>query len=115
MLEFPHVDLGFGRPVWVGFGHIETRFVWGRLTESEGFDSNPDNDGRFFRGMTAGFRPAFVPGLTLGATRVMYKTWDDSVTAGDYFRMFETVFKWARMSPDNPTGSPCWSCPSTAP
>lgn len=101
---FPHVDIGTGRPVAIGIGRLEVRGVWGTLEESDYFDAIPDNGRRFFRGMTLGYEPSFVPGLTLGFTRTFTMRWDDSVRVRDYFRFFETVFKLARVSEDNPRG-----------
>lgn len=71
---FPHFDLGTYRPqdIWK-LGKFEARFYWGVLNESEYFDDDPDNDHAWFSGMTIGYAPSFIPGLTLGATHQYYK------------------------------------------
>ncbi|MBF9017763.1 MULTISPECIES: hypothetical protein [unclassified Oceanispirochaeta] len=71
---FPHFDMGTYRPqeIWK-LGTFETRFFWGFLEESDYYDDNPDNDTAWFSGMTIGYSPSFVPGLTLGATHQYYK------------------------------------------
>lgn len=101
---FPHLDIGTGRPVSIGIGRLEVRGVWGALEESAYFDTVANNGRRFFRGMTLGYQPSFIPGLTVGFTRTFNMRWDDSVTTRDYFRFLETVFKWARITEDNPRG-----------
>ena len=71
---FPHFDLGTYRPqdIWV-LGEFEARFFWGTLNESEYYNDDPDNDQAWFSGMTVGYAPSFIPGLTLGATHLYYK------------------------------------------
>lgn len=90
---FPHIDLGTGRPVWIGIGHIEARAIWGELRESDYFDTDPDNDRRYITGLTFGYRPSFLPGLTIGGTRVLYQRWpDDGLGAGEIFDFFGEFF-----------------------
>ena len=101
---FPHVHLGTGAPVWVGIGHVEARALWGRLAESAYFDTIPANDGRFFSGLTLGIQPRWVPGLTLGATRVFYQAWD-SLGLADYLAVFQSVFKARFATSTNPQGN----------
>lgn len=72
---FLHVDIGTGHPVSIGIGQLEVRAVWGSLAESDYFDSNPDNNHRYLTGITVGYQPSFLPGLTIGGTRVLYQTW----------------------------------------
>lgn len=98
---FAHVDLGTGRPVWIGIGHIEVRSVWGRLVESPYFDTIPSNDARFLAGMVADFRPRWLPGLTIGGSRVLYRTWPaDGIDADNIFSFFTTFFKESVRLPD---------------
>lgn len=101
---FPHLDLGTGRPVWIEIGHLEVRSVWGRLAESDYFDFVSSNGGRLFVGLTLGYRPRWIPGLSLGATRVFYTNWSDSLELGDFLPMFQSVLKKDLRSPTNPTG-----------
>lgn len=100
---FPHLDLGTGRPVRTPIGRVETRFVWGRLTESRYFDTVTTNDRRFFAGLTAAVEPRWFPGLTLGLGRVFYMPWD-SVDADDPIVVFQSVLKKAFKTPENPGG-----------
>ena len=100
---FPHLDLGTARPVWIGIGRAEARVLWGRLTESAYFDTLPGNDHRLFAGMVLGVEPKWIPGLTLGLTRVFYQTWD-SLSASDFLTIVQTVFKAAFRSDSNTAG-----------
>ncbi len=70
---FPHVFAGTSRPIWVGIGRFEVEAVWGRLAESEYFDTIPDNDRRLFAGLVASFSPGRT-GLTLGFARSYLRT-----------------------------------------
>jgi len=101
---FPHLDLGVGRPVNVGVGTLETRLVWGRLRESDYFDTVSANDHRLFTGFTLGLRPRWIPGLTLGLSRVLYTTWD-SLRIQDFVDVFQPFFKDQIATPTDPEGS----------
>jgi hypothetical protein len=101
---FPHLDLGTGRPVRTPIGKVETRLVWGVLSESGHFDTDSTNDRRFFTGVTAALEPRWLPGLTLGMGRVFYMPWD-SVRAHDAAVLFQSVFKKAFGTPANPEGT----------
>ena len=94
---FPHVDLGTGRPVRTGIGNIEVRAIWGELRESEFFDSDPDNQRRYITGLTFGYQPTFLPGFTLGGTRILYQTWPaDGLGAGEIFDFLGEFFNTRR-------------------
>lgn len=67
---FPHFFLGSARPVQIGIGQVEAQVIGGRLTESDHFDENPDNDHAMLLGVTASFAPRWLPGLWLGGARV---------------------------------------------
>lgn len=66
---FPHFFLGTSGPVDAWIGRVEVDAVWGRLSESEFFDDDPDNDDRLLSGLVVAFTPGNT-GLTLGAARV---------------------------------------------
>jgi len=100
---FPHLDVGTGRPVRTAVGRIETRVVWGALSESGVFDTVSTNGRRFFTGLTAAIEPRWVPGLTLGLGRVFYMPWD-SVEVGDVVLGLQSVFKESLADSLNPTG-----------
>jgi hypothetical protein len=101
---FPHLDLGTATPVSVGIGRLEARFLWGRLTESAYFDTVASNDHRLFAGFLVGFRPRGISGLTLGAGRVFYQTWD-SLGVSDFLDVFQTVLKVSLADSANPLGN----------
>lgn len=67
---FPHAFVGTSGPLGVGIGALEVELVWGRLTESDYFDVNPDNDHSMLVGLVGAFSPYLFPGLTLGGIRV---------------------------------------------
>jgi hypothetical protein len=96
---FLHGDVGTGRPVWIAIGHLEVRAMFGRLVESDHFDTNPANDVRFLTGLALNYQPKWIPGLYLGAQRVLYQK---SSTAGldDVFGLFGPFFREATVLPD---------------
>lgn len=75
---FPRVDLGTAQPLQLHFkkrdlGAFETKIIFGQLSESRYFDDFPENNKRFFTGMTVGYSPPFLPNLVLGFNKVLYK------------------------------------------
>jgi hypothetical protein len=92
---FPHLDLGIARPISTAIGQVEARLVYGRLAESGYFDAVSANDGRFLVGLTLGYAPNFLPGLTVGATRVFYKRWSDTLDLNDFLTPFQSIFKFS--------------------
>lgn len=70
---FPHVFLGTSRPLDVRIGRLEAEAIWGRLAESEHFDTIPDNDRRLFAGLVVAFSPGHT-GLTIGVARSYLRT-----------------------------------------
>ncbi|MEX0692409.1 MAG: hypothetical protein WD043_11260, partial [Gemmatimonadales bacterium] len=101
---FPHLDLGL-RPAPTLAGAIEGRVVWGRLTESDWFDTIPANDRRLFAGLLGSWSPKWIPGLTLGFQRVFYQTWTDSLTSSDFFSIIQPFTKQAFFDSTNPEGN----------
>lgn len=74
---FPHLRLGL-EPLDVvvkkkEIGKIEVNFLAGQLVESEYFDSNVENDERYINGLFLAYSPSFLPGLTLGFNKMLYK------------------------------------------
>lgn len=100
---FPHADLGTNRPVSTPIGTVEARTLWGALGESGYFDSVAGNDRRFITGLTLGWAPKWIPGLSLGFARVYYQYWD-STTLADLFVFFQPFTKDALATPDDPEG-----------
>lgn len=79
---YPKIDAGIRKTTiymphfgWE-IGDIEGRIWLGRLTESDYFDNNPDNDYRLLTAMSASFTPAFIPNLTLGVNRIFITNWE---------------------------------------
>jgi hypothetical protein len=99
---FPHADIGLGRPVRTAAGDVELRAIWGELTRSGYFGASPGNGRRLLDGLTLGYRPSFLPGLTLGVTRVTYHEWPSSgLTSGDFLDAFGGIFnKGDKLQPD---------------
>lgn len=68
---FVHAFVGTSGAADVGVGRLEARWLWGALEESPYFDEAPENDRRFITGAVAAFSPEALPGLSLGAARVI--------------------------------------------
>jgi hypothetical protein len=71
---FPHFFVGTSGPLDIRIGTLDFDLVWGRLTESDWFDGDPDNDHRLISGLVVDFEPVFAPGLYLGAARMYLAT-----------------------------------------
>lgn len=67
---FPHVFLGTSRPIGIGIGTLSATSFWGRLSESDYFDSDTDNDHRLFAGLGFAFQPRSLEELSLGIGRM---------------------------------------------
>lgn len=103
---FPHMDLGIRRPLQTPIGQVEFRAIWGSLRESGQFDTVSTNNTRFLAGLTVGYRPSFLPGLSLGFTRVLYQTWPaGGLRAGDLFGFLGSFFNPGRVLPDGTFGN----------
>jgi hypothetical protein len=71
---FPHLFVGTGRPLDIGIGALDFELMWGRLSESDWFDGDADNDHRLIAGIIVDFEPVFAPGFYLGAARTYMTT-----------------------------------------
>lgn len=71
---FPHIRIG-NNPLSLGekIGKLEVNFLAGLLKESNYFDSNRDNDRRYFNGLFFGFSPSFMKNINIGFGKVLYK------------------------------------------
>lgn len=87
---FPHLDIGTATPARTKIGDIEFRGYWGILRESEYFDSNSENDYRFFTGWALGYRPSFLKDISIGISRFLYRDAKDDGGLGikDYLAAF---------------------------
>ena len=101
----PHALIGTARPIDIWIGHLDARLEWGRLTESEFFDTVSTNNGRYFSAIIATLQPKPLPGLTVGGTRVFYEYPPRPFGVGDLFRVFQGVTKESQSTPGNPTGN----------
>jgi hypothetical protein len=103
---FPHVSLGSARPVSIGAGRVEARAVWGRLHESEWYDTIPGNDSRYLTGAVGTWEPSFMPGLHLGATRLFFLHFPDGgLSFSEYFLVLQGVTKQSQTDSLNPSGN----------
>lgn len=57
-------------------GYIEGRIWIGQLNESSYFDNNPANDKRMVTGLSASYKPSFIPGFTIGLNRIFMNSWN---------------------------------------
>ena len=74
---FPHIDIGTDTPIETKIGAFEFRSIWGLMRESDYFDSNPDNDLRYFQGGGVFLQPSFLPGFSFGVSRIHYRDLQD--------------------------------------
>ncbi len=72
---FPKLDFGL-LPTETRIGEIEARAWWGRLKESDYFDTTDNYEYTFQSGLSASWSPSFVPMLTLGLHRTVATYWD---------------------------------------
>lgn len=68
----PHLFLRTAEPLETGWGAVEARWMVGRLSESDFFDFDPDNDHRSLSALAVVFSPAVARGLSVGAARAVY-------------------------------------------
>ena len=74
---FPHLRFGLvPTSLQIGkaeIGRIEGNLIFGLLNESKYFDDDSENDNRFLTGLTLAYNPSYLPNLTLGFNKVLYK------------------------------------------
>ena len=103
---FPHAFLGTSGPANIAIGKVQAQWIWGRLAESDYFDDDPDNDGRYVTGLVFDFEPAPIPGLYLGGSRLFYQLLPPGgLDFSDLFLVFQGVTKDSQSTPQNPTGN----------
>jgi len=103
---FPHLSVGSAEPFPFLLGDWQATMIWGGLTESDWFDDDPDNDRRFITALVMDIQPAFLPGLTIGGSRMYYQyVPENGLGFSDYLVFFESLFKENITAPDNPTGN----------
>ncbi|MDR2410225.1 MAG: capsule assembly Wzi family protein, partial [Bacteroidales bacterium] len=100
---YPKLDVGLRRqPVKIKniyLGDIETRAFWGRLSESDYFDTNDENNHNLLTGFTFSYSfPYLLQGFSIGLNRVMLSKWNDN----DYQSFF--MLLWPFMENSNTGG-----------
>ncbi|MBX9928411.1 MAG: capsule assembly Wzi family protein [Gemmatimonadaceae bacterium] len=92
---FAHLDIGTGRPLRSAIGDFEVRGTYGELRRSPFAAARDANARRIFTGLTVGYRPSFLPGLTVGAARALYRRWPvGGPGLEDVKRPFGTLLNW---------------------
>ncbi len=99
---FAHFFARTGKPIETAIGTFEGRLLLGALGESSFFDSVQANDTRSFSGFAFTWRPPGLPGLALGATRVVYRPVDGP--ADVLPRLFDAFFSFPGRPNDRPVG-----------
>lgn len=103
---FWHFFAGTNRPKDIYIGNLEATIIWGKLLESDYFDGQSFNDERYLTGFTMAFNPKPVPDLTLGISRVYYRTIPpERIPPSDLFRVFEAFTKSSFVTDENLSGN----------
>ncbi len=103
---FPHAFLGTRGPRDVGIGTLEANWIWGRLQQSDWFDPDVENDSRYVTGLVLAYNPSFLPGLSVGGTRMFYAYVPvGGVSFSDYFLVFQGITKQSQATAENPRGN----------
>lgn len=69
----PHLDFGTYKPIETKIGIFEGKIYYGVFKSSIYFSENDSQKDRFWTGMSIGYSPIFLPELTLGFNRSLYK------------------------------------------
>ena len=81
--SYPKFDIGLRRTQLIipyfgwYLGDIETRLWLGKLSESEYFDNNDQNNHNQITGLYLAYAPSFLPSLTMGINKICLSKWDD--------------------------------------
>lgn len=84
--SFPKLDFGLRKTKVIlpflnwDLGDIEARLFYGKLTESDYFDSNPENDENMLSCITFSYSPSFLEGFTVGFTKLCFSKWGEQVS-----------------------------------
>lgn len=100
---FPHVFINVRKPLNIGIGRLSLESLWGRLSESQYFDTVAGNNHRMVVGALIVLEPKWVPGLFLGFGRTFVMPWD-SVRGRDLFSLAQPIWKRNLATPANPQG-----------
>ncbi|MGQ0560307.1 MAG: hypothetical protein ACT443_00370, partial [Gemmatimonadota bacterium] len=69
---FPHVRIGTQKPLDLRVVNLEFQMLFGSISESEFFDSDPENDEHYFTTSMLLIEPNFLPGFYLGVARALH-------------------------------------------
>lgn len=97
-----HVFAGTRSPLELplGLGGVEGRMVWAWPEDSPYFQQRGADEQRFMSAMNAAWTPGFIPGLTLGFTRVFHiYVPEDGLSSRDIFRLLQP-FQKSELNPD---------------
>ena len=91
---FRHVTLNTIRPVLTPIGSLEGQIIGGRLENSSSpINLTKNQDWRYLSGMVFNYQPKWVPGLSLGITRVFQIYNTDIKGFNDYIPLFQSFEK----------------------
>lgn len=96
---FPHVFLGTSRPRRLGWVTVQTRMIWGTLSQSDYAISEGRDARRFASGMVGTISPRGLLGLELGAGRFFHLPWRGAPSLDYLLRPFQGIIK-ARLATD---------------
>jgi len=85
---FPHGRVGTARPIRTALGEIEANVFWGRVAESDYFNSDPSDDHRLLTGFVLTLTPSWAPGLNLGAAGLNHSSLDGGLEAAQLLGFF---------------------------
>lgn len=103
---FLHASVATGRPLDIGIGTLEGQWIWGGLGQSEWFDPALEDVDRFLTGIVLTWSPSFIPGLSLGGTRVFQQLVDPSgLDPVEYFLVLQGLLKAGQVSDQAPDGT----------
>lgn len=102
---FLHAALSTNRPIDIGIGRLEGKWIWGGLGQSDYFDPSAPSD-RFITGIALAYSPDWLTGLTVGGTRVFQTHVPASgLPAREYFLVAQGFLKVGQISDEQPDGS----------
>ena len=87
---FLHGFIGSNRPLDIFIGHLEFKWIWGSLRESDYFDDRPDNNRNFLNAFIFTYSPAVLDGLSVGLIRSLQSRIPEDGLA---FRNFVDIFQ----------------------
>lgn len=91
---FKHLTLNTSKPVRTPIGSLEGQIITGRLEQSDDPSNlSKVNEWRYLSGMVFNYQPLWVPGLSLGLSRVFQMYHSDVEGAADYFPLFQAFEK----------------------